>query len=57
MKGDDVEVIAKAVADSYAACQPLNDKVTEAQQAAQPETKTDDGVVDAEFTEEVDKNV
>ena len=57
MKGDDVEVIAKAVADSYAACQPLNDKVTEAQQAAQPETKTDDGVVDAEFTEEVAKNV
>jgi ABC-type transporter lipoprotein component MlaA len=57
MKGDDVETIAKAVADSYEACKPLNEKVVEAQQAAQPETKTDDGAVDAEFTEEVVKNV
>jgi len=57
IKGDDVEAIAKAVADSYTACKPLNEKVVEAQQAAQPETKTDDGVVDAEFTEEVAKNV
>ena len=50
-KGEDVEAIAKAVADSYAACQPLNDKVAEAQQAKQPEANVDDSAVEAEFTE------
>jgi molecular chaperone DnaK len=51
IKGNDVEAIAKTIADSYTICKPLNDKVAEAQQAASPETKTDDGVVDAVFTE------
>ena len=53
IKGTDVAEIEKAVTESATTCKPLFEKVAEAEVAAEKpaEAKTEDGVVEAEFTE------